>query len=417
MKSICPSEIRGTVYAPPSKSMTVRAIAAASLSRGRVEVVHPSYCEDAVSALRIIEAMGSKTEKKEEALFITPGPVRSATGPRLTLDCGESGLCMRMFAPIAALSGGDTVLAASGSLRERPMEMVEGLRARGVRTSSTDGHAPVSITGPLTGGPVEVDAAVTSQFLSGLLMALPLCAADSTITVTNLASAPYVHMTVALLRSFGIVIEHDAELRSFAIQGGQEYMPTSYTVEGDWSAGAFLLVAGAVAGSVLVEGLSQDSLQADRAIIGALAEAGAMTATSADSVYVQQNTLKPFVFDATDCPDLFPPLVALASRCGGTSVVHGAHRLTHKESNRALALATEFNKMGIPIHISGDTMTITGGPAKGAHVDSHKDHRIAMACAVAALGAEGPTTIGGSESVSKSYPAFFRDLAGLQVTP
>ncbi len=416
MKSIQPAEIEGAVSAPPSKSMTVRAIAAASLNRGQVRIEHPSSCEDAASALRVIEALGSKAGEKDGDLFVERGAGEEREAAARILHCGESGLCMRIFAPIAALSPERTILTASGSLSSRPMGMVEALVTRKAQCTTANGYPPISIRGPLEGGPIEIDGSMTSQFLTGLLMALPLCKEDSVITVSGMASLPYVKMTLSLLESFGVKVEHDDSYGVFSVEGGQEYAAGSYRVEGDWSAAAFLLVAGAIAGSVLVEDLREDSLQADRAILDALVEAGVSVAGGGDCVYVRRNKLTSFSFDATDCPDLFPPLVALASRCEGTSKIRGVHRLAHKESNRARALAEEFGKMGIPIVVLDDVMAVKGGVPRGALVDSHGDHRIAMACAVAALAADGPTTIGNPGAVAKSYPAFFDDLALLTVT-
>ncbi len=415
MKSINPSEVRGKVIAPPSKSMAVRAIAAASLVTGEVTIHRTSHCDDALSASRVIEAMGSKITGKGDTLIIRSGLTKSS-GKRV-LDCGESGLCMRMFAPIAALTAEETILVASGSLRARPMEMVEKLRTLHAYCATDNGCAPIMIKGPLKGGSIHIDAAVTSQFLTGLLMALPVCGEPSTIFASHLKSAPYVRMTVSLLEHFGIMIEHDEDCAVFSIPGRQAYRGTAYKVEGDWSAAAFLLVAGAIAGNVLVRGLDPFSFQADKAVVGALAEAGAGIVMGKDWLQAQRKVLHGFTFDATDCPDLFPPLVALASACEGTSVIHGAGRLKHKESDRARALASEFGKMGIAVTISGDTMEVRGGSTKEAQVDSHNDHRIAMACAVAALAGTGPVHIGNWAAVSKSYPDFFHDLGKLQEIP
>ncbi len=266
----------------------------------------------------------------------------------------------------------------------------------------------------MKGGEATVDASMTSQFLSGLLMALPLCARDSRLAVTHLASAPYVRMTLQLVASFGVLIECDDRLETFAIRGSQAYTPRAYVVEGDWSGASFPLVAGAIAGSVTVTNLDASSLQADRAILGVLADAGARVETGSGRVSVGAGPLRAFRFDATSCPDLFPPLVALASACEGTSVIHGVERLFHKESDRARALCEEFAKLGIAIGVAGNVMEIRGGAVRGARVDSHNDHRIAMACAVAGLRASGEVAIDGEACVAKSYPAFFSDIARLQ---
>ena len=417
MKLVRPSEIKGIVNAPPSKSMTVRAIAAALLSEGAIEIVHPSFCGDALSALGIARAVKSKVVEMDDSVTITGKfPAGADAGPR-TLECGESGLCMRMFTPIAALAGEEMALTASGSLAARPMDMVEQIKGHVAHIVTDSGFAPVTVKGPLRGGLIAADGAATSQFLTGLIMALPLCAEDSTLVVSRPRSVPYIKMTISLLQWFGIEVEHDEDYQRYYIRGNQTYAPVSYRVEGDWSGAAFLLVAGALGGSVKVSGLDRNSFQADRAITAALADAGAVITAGPDFISAERKDLRPFVFDATDAPDLFPPLVALAANCDGSSIIHGVERLKHKESDRAAALAQEFGKLGIGISISGNTMVVKGGEPKGGTVDSHNDHRIAMACAVAAVNGAGPVGIGNWQSVFKSYPGFFRDFASLQVSP
>ncbi len=439
MKSITPSAVRGAVTAPPSKSMTGRALAAALLSAGLSEIANPSLCDDGLAAAAVSEALGARIDARraaqaspsgpatrrpcpgmpghpgEHVTFVVSGTGKEGLGPvEGALDCRESGLAMRMFTPITALMAGQTTLAGSGSLRSRPMEMVESLTALGVRCTTENGHAPIMVKGPMKGGQIRTDASVSSQFLSGLLMALPLCEKRSVVTVSGLASAPYVRMTIELARLFGVRIDHDDRLEEFVIEGNQAYRPSLYAVEGDWSGASFLLVAGAIAGSVAVRGLDPGSLQADRAILGVLSAAGAGVETGRDYVSVERGDLLPFEFDATACPDLFPPLVALASNCGGKSVIHGLRRLTYKESNRASALHREFRKLGIRIRAEGNTMEVYGGSVQGALVDSHNDHRIAMACATAGLRARGDVAISGSACVSKSYPSFFSDIESLR---
>ncbi len=378
----------------------------------------PSYCDDGLTALAVVEALGARIQKEEKALLTIRGTGKAGTqSGRTALDCGESGLCMRMFTPIAALQDKEVMLSASGSLRARPMGMVEELGALGVSCKTDHGHAPITVRGPMKGGYVEVDASVSSQLLTGLLMALPLCDKDSLISVSELRSVPYVLMTIELLKYFGVRVHHDEHLKKFFVSGNQTYGPSTYTVEGDWSGASFLLVAGATMGSVTVTGLNHASAQADRAILDVLERVGASIETAVGfRLRGKKRELKPFEYDATDCPDLFPPLVALASSCEGKSVIHGLKRLTHKESDRARALLSEFAKLGIVINTIGNSMEVYGGNIREAVVDAHNDHRIAMACAVAALRAEGSVGIDGEACVSKSYPGFFTDLEALRET-
>ena len=271
---------------------------------------------------------------------------------------------------------------------------------------------PLQFRGPIVGGYSEIDGSVSSQLLTGLLMALPLAEKNSEIKVNNLKSKPYIDMTIQILSSFGITI-HNSDYKLFKIQGNQKYLPQTYTVEADWSGGAFLLVAGAINGHLTVSGLRTDSKQSDMAIIEALKLAGATMKINEDQIEISRSELKSFNFDATESPDLFPPLVALASYCKGVSSIKGVSRLTYKESDRAKTLKEEFGKMDIIVEIKDDLMYVAGGKPTGAHVESHEDHRIAMALAIASLGATGTVFIRDSQCVAKSYPRFFSDLKQL----
>ena len=417
MRSIKPSAVKGTVAAPPSKSMTVRAAAAALLAKGTSTIKNASLCDDGVAAFAVAAALGAVVSREGLETLIRSRGIHSRNGERRAIDCGESGLAMRMFAPIAALRRGETILLASGSLRSRPMEMIAALRGLGVSCHSDHGRPPIKVRGPLAGGATTIDASLSSQFLTGLLMALPLCPKDSHVRVSGLTSAPYVQMTLGLLRDFGVTVGHDDRLTDFHVRANQAYRPSVYTIEGDWSGAAFLLVAGAIGGSVVVKGLPFPSIQADSAVLEALRVAGARVTMGSDSVSVERHNLLPFVFDATHRPDLFPPLVALAACCEGRSTIVGSRRLAHKESDRANALKEEFARLGITITTEEDRMEVFGGTIRGGEVDSHNDHRIAMACAVAALQAEGKVVVARPESVGKSYPGFFEDLEVLTEGP
>jgi 3-phosphoshikimate 1-carboxyvinyltransferase len=219
-------------------------------------------------------------------------------------------------------------------------------------------------------------------------------------------------MTLHLLTQFGITIENQ-QFERFMIKGPQQYRAQTYNVEGDWSGAAFLLVAGAIAGSIRVENLNHGSYQADKVIVDVLNMTGAEVEVAQNYVEVGHKTLSGFEFDATDCPDLFPPLVALASYCEGKSVIFGAQRLKVKESDRGLALLREFTKMGASIQLYPDRIEVTGNALDGGVVESYNDHRIAMACAVAALQSKYGVTIQDAECVAKSYPEFFEDLKHL----
>ncbi len=413
-KTISPSRVEGRLRPPASKSYAQRAIAAALLSPERTVIRGLEMCDDTRSALAAAGLLGASIEELGDHSYAITGGLNPRSD---ILDIGESGLAARLFTPLASLCAAPVTITGRGTIMRRTMEMMTApLRQLGVRVEDNDGYLPLTVCGPLAGGKATVDGSVSSQLLTGLLMALPLAGRDTALHVTGLAGTPYIDMTLDLARAFGVRIEHDG-YDEFFIPGGQRYACEEYRIEGDWSGASCLLVAGAIAGSVTLENLNTLSLQADLAIIQALEKAGAQITTSLDSITVEHAELSAFEFDATHCPDLFPALAVLAANCRGTSVITGRERLIHKESNRAAALTDLFGRMGLDIDLSDpDAMRITGGGLHGAQVESHADHRIAMAAAVAALTASSPVTIRGAEAVSKSYPRFWDDLNAITQT-
>ena len=409
-KQISRAEVGGTVTAPTSKSYAQRAIAASLLAGGTTTLNHVALCNDTEAALAVAEILGAKILNNGTTYTIEGGfvPVHD------TINIGESGLAARLFAPIASLGSEQITIKGKGSILSRPMVgIAPTLEKLGVEVETNDEHLPIRVRGKLRGGYVEVDGSLSSQFITGLLMALPVVSGNSVLRVNNLQSIPYIDMTLEMLGKFGIEIDNE-EYKIFRIEGKQKYVPTVYDVEGDWSGASCLLVAGAIAGKVTVKNLNPQSRQADRKIMEALAAAGAVIDIRGNDVTISKpEHLRAFEFDATHCPDLFPALVALASACRGESSIVGTNRLTHKESDRATTLAVEFGKMGIAVDISGeDVMLVRGGSAvRGdVEVDSHNDHRIAMATAVAALILPVTITIQRAEAVGKSYPQFWDDL-------
>jgi 3-phosphoshikimate 1-carboxyvinyltransferase len=293
--------------------------------------------------------------------------------------------------------------------------MIEPLRALGVEVRDGGGYLPIEVKGPIHGGEIEVDGSISSQFITGLLLSLPLAEEDTTLHVTSPVSTPYIDMTIDTARIFGIeIMQKEGDYTEFFIEGGQKYTPADISIEGDWSGASTILVAGAIAGEVTVKNISTLSKQADTAIIRALERAGAGIIIEHDSITVSKRPLKAFTFDATNSPDLFPALAALAAAAEGVSTIIGTSRLSHKESDRAETLRQEYEKLGIEIDISQeDVMTIRGGKIKPATVFSHGDHRIAMSLAVSALRCDGEVVIEQAECVEKSYPTFFEDLESI----
>ncbi len=394
--TIKPGNLQGTLIAPASKSAMQRACALALLHEGSTKIYNPGISNDDVAALSIIEALGAIVQKEEDHLYVKGSPFfKDDVVVKRDIFCGESGLSIRMFTPIAALSTAEVEVDGAGSLQKRPMHFFdEVLPQLGVSVHSCNGYLPLKLKGPLQANPIQVDGSLSSQFLTGLLIAF-----------ARAAKAP-VHITVH--------VQHE-DYVDFHIQPKLPNTQTmDYTVEGDWSGAAFLLVAGAVAGEVTVQGLDLHSTQADKKILEVLHACGARLSIHEHSITVGKAALHSFDIDATDCPDLFPPLVALAAFCEGKSVIHGVHRLQHKESNRALTLQEEFGKMGLKVNLQDNMMIVEGGhPLHSAKVKAHHDHRIAMALAIAALRADGETEIENAEAINKSYPAFYQHLQSL----
>jgi 3-phosphoshikimate 1-carboxyvinyltransferase len=436
--TIQPSALTGEILAPASKSSMQRACAAALLRAGETIIHHPGYSNDDKAALGVIRDLGAAVTSLADGSLrvISKGAGHSAVGRDagaghsaahsggLEVNCGESGLGLRMFAPIIALSSEVIRVKGEGSLLSRPMDFFDEIFPQlGIRVVSNKGKLPLEIQGPLRPRNIDIDGSLSSQFLTGLLLSFSAAGArDVTIRVHHLKSKPYIDLTLQVMKHFGREVEN-RNYEEFYFSGAQgNGGAPEYTVEGDWSGGAFLLVAGAIAGPIEVRGLDVQSTQADRAILQALRDSGAFLTIREGVIDIgpaagRSGRLQAFHFDATDCPDLFPPLVALAAQAEGTSVIAGVSRLAHKESNRGLTLQEEFGKMGVTIDLVGDKMLIRGGSGvKGVTVHSRHDHRIAMACAVGALKAKGAVTIEEAQAIDKSYPDFYRHLQQLGAT-
>ena len=427
--TVYPNTLKGEQVAPASKSSMQRACAAALLHAGTTRIFNPGHSNDDLAAIDVIQKLGAivntedvLNESKNTASIMVHSEGVKPIGA--SMNCGESGLGIRMFTPIAALSDQAITIEGKGSLLKRPMHFFDTIFPKlGIEIQSQLGYLPIQIKGPLKPANIEVDGSLSSQFLTGLLMAY--AATDHTnavIEVQDLKSKPYIDLTLSVLNAFGWKVQHQDYKRFEFLAHPPLAAHIDYTVEGDWSGAAFLLVAGAIAGPITVKGLQLDSTQADKAVLQALKATGASIEIKEHTIQIgpaKDSTglvgpLKAFEFDATDCPDLFPPLVALASVCDGITILHGVSRLAHKESDRGLTLQTEFAKLGIRIELDQDRMLVYGGTGiHGAEVFSQHDHRIAMACGVVALCADGPISITDAEAVNKSYTDFFKHLQHL----
>jgi 3-phosphoshikimate 1-carboxyvinyltransferase len=428
--TIQPAAVSGSIQAPASKSSMQRACAAAMLIKGKTILNNPGHSNDDKAALEIIQKLNAKVEYLNRQVVIrslgttnisplgAPAEAGGGGSEKAEINCGESGLSIRMFTPLVALSNKEIIVNGTGSLMTRPMDFFDEILPQlGVKIKSNQGKLPFIVQGPLIPRSIEIDGSLSSQFLTGLLLAFAASDAKNvSIKINNLKSKPYIDLTLDVMKKFGMNVPENRNYESFYFP--PEAMPSfdsniDYIVEGDWSGGAFLLVAGAIGGPVTVHGLDPVSTQADKKILEALRDSGCRLSIRDSEIEVAYPPfgLKPFHFNATDCPDLFPPLVALAAYCKGKSVIEGVGRLAHKESNRGITLQQEFGKMGIRIEIQDDLMIVHGGDGlKGVELHSHHDHRIAMATAVAALQAKGETTIEQADAVNKSYPDFYDHL-------
>lgn len=405
-KQIKPSAYRGRLTARGSKSYIQRALALTAFTKGVSVLKGVSYSNDALTALEIIRQLGAEISKSEETLYIKGGELICPP----SINCNESGLSVRMFTPLMALFDSPVFIEGTGSLLKRPQQVIVDTLSRfGAKVESENGFLPLLVKGPLKPGNIIVDGSFTSQVITGLLMALPFLHGDSTILVEKLNSKPYIDITLEVLQDFGIRIERKG-YEAFYIQGGQSSIAREYSIEPDWSGMAFHLVGGAIAGKVEMLMEKTSSKQADRAIIEVLIEAGADVSISPGKICVSKGDLKAFEYDATDSPDLFPPLVVLAMNAKGISKIYGVERLLHKESSRARVLMQQFNSIGASIGIKENTMYVRKSHLKGGRLRAHSDHRIAMAGAIAALKANQSITIEEAESVKKSYPEFFEDF-------
>ncbi len=420
--TVQPGKVSGIIQANASKSAMQRACAAALLKQGETIIHNPGISNDDNAALDIIQKLGADIKKNADGtITITSKGVKPANN---SIHCGESGLSIRMFTPIAALSEKEIAISGEGSLVTRPMNFFDEILPQlHVRCQSNQGKLPLIIKGPVKPADISIDGSLSSQFLTGLLMSYAAAGATNvTITVNNLKSRPYIDLTLQLLKDFGLKVPVNNNYESFSFNGAANDSPLTthhYTVEGDWSGAAFLLVAGAIAGEVTVNGIFNTSRQADKKIVDALLDAGADVLVEPESVSVKKNKLIAFTFDATDCPDLFPPIVALAASCKGVTRIHGLKRLKHKESDRGVTLKEEFDKLGVRIELNDDIMLVHGISklqVQNHTLNSHHDHRIAMACTVAALNGDFEVRVRNAEAVDKSYPEFYRHMQRLGVS-
>ena len=405
--------LKGEVTPPPSKSRAHRLLICAALSVEPCSIVCNSVNDDIMATMRCLNALGARITFSSGVFDVLP--IELVKGG--TLDCGESGSTLRFLVSVAAVLGADATFVGSGKLPQRPMgALTDVLAEHGISfTRLAADELPVSCRGELRGGKYILPGNISSQYLTGLLFALPLVKDDSEIEIVGgLTSASYVAMTLDALAMAGISIEHKGNI--FRIKGNQQYrVPSDLIVEGDWSSAAFWVVAGVVgAKPVTVCGMNEESLQGDSAIVTHLRNMGAFIEKQGDRVIAMPSHLFGAELDCTDTPDLVPVLSVAAAVAQGTTLFTGVGRLRFKECDRLAAMKELLALYGISSQIGEDTFTVFGGePVASGVVDSCGDHRIAMAAAIMSTVSRGVTAIGGASCVAKSYPAFFDDFASL----
>lgn len=405
--TVAASVPEGRLEAVPSKSHLHRILVAAALADAPCKILCSATSDDVDATVRCLNALGADVSRVEDGFAVTPV---TAVGKGATLDCGESGTTLRFMLPISCALGADATLTGKGRLPLRPIGALTDTLARGGVSLSSD-KLPLSLSGRLTAGEHTVDGSVSSQYVSGLLLALGALKGESVLVTEGAAvSRGYIDMTLDVMNSFGVKTVRDGN--RYLVKSDGYRSPREIAAEGDWSGAAFPLAAGILAGDVTVTGLNPDSAQRDKKIVELIRLMGGDIRTAADGVRTVKSALHAVTADLTDVPDLAPVLSVLMAAAEGKSVMTGVGRLRDKESDRLRAVAENLAAMGVKTQVGEDSLAIYGGKIEsGFRALGYGDHRMVMSATVAALATGGEVTDG--ECVSKSYPSFFRDMVKL----
>jgi 3-phosphoshikimate 1-carboxyvinyltransferase len=385
------STLNGEVVIPPSKSAAHRALICSFLAGGG-DVTPIINSNDMKAMEQVIKALKN--------------------GDKI-VDCIESGNTLRFMIPVAAALGKNVTFIGEGRLPDRPIDdYLRLLPEHNVKCTATNGKIPLTIEGQLTSGTYEIAGNISSQYITGLLVALPILDGDSKIVLTTeLQSKPYVDMTIKVMSDYGVDVKETDY--GYFIKGNQQYLKRDYVVESDWSQAAFFLVAGAISGNVTLKGLDMNSTQGDKEIVNILKRFGADIEIAQGSVTSKKSNLHGIDIDVSNIPDTVPALAVAAAFAEGTTTIYGGERLRLKESDRIESVVTNLKRMGIKVEEKNDGMVIVGGGAKGGELLGFNDHRIPMAFSVAALCADGETVITDAHSINKTYPTYFDDYNSL----
>jgi 3-phosphoshikimate 1-carboxyvinyltransferase len=421
--TIKPTKLTGTIFVPPSKSMAHRAIICAFLSEGTSEIRNVELSNDIIATCRAVEALGANIDitdckissGRKNLIIIGNGTVKVKNN---RINCLESGTTARFIIPVSRLTSDKITIDGENRLVERPFDLFLDIFGRqDISCETNNKKLPITLEGELKPGLFEIRGDVSSQFISGLMLALPLLSGDSVIKITTpVQSSGYIDMTLKIQKLFGISINYNREENKLLIPGWQKYSPCSYEVEGDWSQAAFWLAAGALSGPVEVGGLNSDSIQGDRVIGRIMQKMGIELEWKDGFISVKQTRPKGMDIDVSQCPDLAPVLAVLCAVSEGRSRILNAARLRLKECDRLNAISVELKALGALITENDDSLIIDGvNNLKGGRIFGWNDHRIVMAAAIASSVCAQKVIIEGSEAVNKSYPAFwdhFKSLGG-----
>lgn len=403
-------DVEGRVEAPPSKSFTHRALICAALADGESRISRSLSSDDTEATREALEALGCAIRSEGRDLLVVGGGLHE---PRSEIFCRESGTTLRFLTAVCSLIDGESRLTAGPSLSKRPIKpLIDALNELGAECKCDGEFPPVVVRGVMRGGRATLPGAISSQFISALLLASPMADGDVEVEVLGeLESRPYVMMTMETQRAFGVDVS--AEGGKFFIKP-KRYRGARFEIEGDWSSAAFIIALGVMAGETEVFGLRSSSSQADRAILDMIREMGGDISIRGDSIIARESSLSAIRADVSNCPDSFPILAALCAIADGRSELSGIRRLRFKESDRVAAMAEGLERMGAKVEVLGDSFFVEGSELHPAGIDPKGDHRIAMAFAV--LGARvGNVAIEGAECVAKSWPSFWGSLASLGV--
>ncbi len=404
---ITPSILGGEVTVPPSKSDVHRAIICAALSMGKCKISPVALSNDIRATIGCIEALGAKTAINGDTLTVDSSNIfKNKTA---LLDCGESGSTLRFFVPIAAAGAVEAEFVGHGSLNSRPIGIFSDILPPAGVDCKTEGVLPLSVSGQLKSGEFKIPGNISSQFITGLLFALPMLEGDSDIILTSpIESIGYVDMTIHTMSKFGVFVEKTDY--GWHVKGSQRYSPYDYTTDGDWSQAAFFMCSGAINGEITVNGLNIASKQGDREIAEILKRFGADVKISGGSVTISPNRLEGIEIDARQIPDLVPILAVTAAFANGVTRITNAERLRIKESDRLASISSALNRLGADVTETPDGLIIHGRDGiSGGTVEGCNDHRIVMSMSIAAERASGKVTVTDASSINKSYPSFFED--------